>query len=241
MNDSNLRGPALTYITDEDLDRSGQERVLTELVACAGEFPLRVGFRLPTWTDRDVHDLVDWYSQRVDKPGIRDSLEAPLIHDRPEVSGHFPDSRLWLPWRNRDLVRPADTGRVAMSIHSLRDAHEAVFAGAGELIFGHVFTSGSHPGQPGRGVAALTELTDSVRSYENPPRVTAVGGIDEHTIPEIGRCAHTSIACMRSISRSPDIAQTLERIRSGWTAARINAELDENQRTPFGNPSSIFF
>lgn len=241
MNNTNLRGPALTYVTDEELDRAAQERILNEFIACAGLHPLRVAFRLPTWTDAELRHLVEWYTNRVEKLRLQESMENPLVHDRPEVAARYHDCSLWLPWRNRDLVGVDDIGQVAISVHSVKEAHEAVSIGAGELIFGHVFTSESHPGEPGRGVAALSEVSDAVETYQNPPRVTAIGGIDEHTIPGIGHGRHHRVAAMRTISRSSNIAQTLDRIRSGWVAARINADLDESERTPFGNPSSIFF
>ncbi len=241
MNDSDLRGPALTYITDESLARADQERTLNTFMACAGVHPLRVAFRLPSWSDSDVHLLIEWYMNRVESLGLQESLEPALVHDRAEVAAHFHDCTLWLPWRNRDLLGPDDIGRAAISIHSLRDAHEAISMGAGELVFGHVFTSESHPGEPGTGVEPLVEITESIQRYENPPRLTAVGGINEHTISTVGRSGHRSIAAIRAISTSTDIAKTVDRIRSGWVAARINADLDENQRTPFGNPSSIFF
>src|SRR5699024_10756308 len=141
----------------------------------------------------------------------------------------------------RDLVDMDDIGQVAISVHSVKGAHEAISVGAGGLVFGHVFSSESHPGEPGRGSQALMDVAEAIQEYENPPRLTAIGGINEHTVPELGRIGHEHIAAMRTISRSSDIARTLDRIHSGWIAARINAELDEDQRTPFGNPSSIFF
>lgn len=241
MSDSALRGPVLTYVTDEELDRAGQERILNDFISCAGAHPLRVAFRLPAWTDTEVQLLIEWYVDRVDALGLREVLEPALIHDRPQTADLFQNSNLWLPWRNRDLMATDDIGRVAVSVHSVKDAHEAIGVGAGELIFGHVFTSESHPGEPGRGTNAVDEVTRSIQVYEHPPRVTAIGGIDEHTIPELGRLGHRSIACMRTISRSANIAETMARIRTGWVAARINADLDESQRTPFGNPSSLFF
>lgn len=241
MGNTEFRGPFVTYVTDEDVDRRGQERVLNEFIACAGDLPLRVAFRLPTWADAEMQSLVEWYATRVEKLGLVNDLEPALVHDRPGIAQIFPDCNLWLPWRNRDLLGPDDIGRAVISVHSVRDAHEAISLGAGELVFGHVFTSESHPGQPGRGVNALAEVTAATEIYANPPRVTAIGGIDERTVPEIGRSGHQHIACMRSISRSQDIAGTLSHLRSGWVAARINMELDESERTPFGNPSSLFF
>lgn len=241
MNSSELRGPKLTYVTDEDVDRHGQERILNEFISCAGTNDLRVAFRLPTWTDSEVQSLVAWYLERVRALGLQDRMQQPLVHDRPDVVEMFQQCSLWLPWRNRDLIDIDDIGHATVSVHSVRDAHEAIAVGAAELMFGHVFSSGSHPGQPGRGAPALMEVTDSIQRYQYPPAVTAIGGIDEHTIPEIGRCGHRSIAAVRSISRSPDIPRTVDLIRSGWVAARLNADLDESQRTPFGNPSSLFF
>lgn len=235
------RGPAVTYVTDQDFDRATHERVLNEFIVCAGTHPLRVAFRIPTWNDSEVQSLVEWYLNRVEKLGLQECLEPALIHDRPTVADVFENCNLWLPWRNRDLVDIDDIGRIAISIHSIQDAHEAVFAGAAELVFGHIFTSESHPGQPGRGVGALQDLIASMETYQNPPRITTIGGINEFTVPEVGRTGHQSVATMRTISRSPNIAETLVRIRSGWIAAYINAGLDENQRTPFGNPSSLFF
>lgn len=241
MSDHELRGPAFTYVTDEDLDRAAHERILREFTACAGVHPLRVAFRLPNWSDTDFLSLLEWYQGLVEDQGLRDDLEQPLVHDHPEATEIWPDTQLWLPWRNRDLVRESDIGRLTVSVHDVEQAHEAISIGASELIFGHVFSSESHPGEPGRGLDALRAAAESIQVYQNPPRLTAIGGIDEYTIPEIGGYRHHSVAAMRTISRSSNIAQTLDRIRGNWVAARINADLDESQRTPFGRPSSLFF
>ena len=241
MTQSHLRGPALTYVTDEELDRAAQERILNAFLECADLHPLRVAFRLPTWTDCEVQRLIEWYENRVESLKLENIVEPPLVHDRPDVADSFQNSTLWLPWRNRDLIGMDDIGRVAVSVHSERAAHEVISMGAGELFFGHVFASESHPGKPGRGVDALNEVTESIQRYQNPPRGTAIGGIDERTIPEIGGRGHQSFAAIRAISRSSDVANTVNQILLGWVAARINADMDESQRTPFGNPSSLFF
>lgn len=241
MRDHELRGPAFTYVTDEDLDRTSHERVLRGFIACAGVHPLRVAFRLPKWSAADVLSLLEWYQDLVRSQGLQDQLESPLVHDLPEATEIYHSTRLWLPWRNRDLVRESDIGQLTVSVHNVEQAHEAICLGATELVFGHVFSSDSHPGEPGRGVAALQEVAESIQIYQNPPRLTAIGGIDVHTVPELGGIRHHSVAAMRAISRTTDIAQAMDRIRSSWVAARINADLDDNQRTPFNSPSSIFF
>lgn len=241
MSDHDFRGPSFTYVTDESLSRMEHERVLREFIACAGVHPLRVAFRLPHWTDAEVISLLDWYWREVIRSGAEEGLEAPLVHDRPEATHAFPQVMLWLPWRNRDLVRAEDIGRVAINVHSVEEAHEAISVGASELMYGHVFTPEMHPGDPGQGVASLVQVKEAIQCYQNPPRVTAVGGVNEHTIPEIGRISNCSVASVRTISQSSNIAATLDRIRVAWVAARINADLDASQRNPFGNPSSIFF
>lgn len=241
MSDHQYRGPAVTYVTDEDLDRDSHQRVLSEFISCAAVHPIRVALRLPRWSDTEFRRLLEWYLEQAEILPATSSLERALVHDRPEVTNLFPQVSLWLPWRNRDLVRESDIGNVTISIHSVEDAHEAIAAGASELVFGHVFTSESHPGEPGRGIVALQEVAEAIQGYEHPPRLTAIGGVDERTIPEIGRIRHQRIAAMRSISRSDDIARTLDHIRTNWVAARINADLDEGQSSPLGNPSSLFF
>lgn len=241
MSDHELRGPSFTYVTDETLSRMEHERVLREFIACAGVHPLRVAFRLPRWTDGEISSLLEWYWQEVARAGAEEAMKPPLVHDHPEIVDAQPQAVLWLPWRNHDLVRAEDVGRVAISVHSVEQAHEAIWQGASEIIYGHVFSSESHPGQPGLGVAALAEVRDSLQNYQQPPRLTAIGGVDEHTIPEIGRIHNCSVAAMGTISRSRNIAQTLDWIRMAWVAARINADLEQSQRNPFGNPSSIFF
>ena len=236
-----VHGPAITYVTDEDLDRLEHERVLREFIACAGVQPLRVAFRLPAWNDSEFVSLLEWYLKAAESAEPGKYLERPLVHDRPQLTDQVTDTLLWLPWRNRNLAQPHDVGRLAISIHSVDDAHEAVSVGASELIFGHVFTSESHPGEQGRGVPALIEVEQAMQVYQNPPRVVGIGGIDERTIPEIGRRKLCNVATMRTISRSSNIAGTLDRMRAEWVAASINADLHESQRSPLGNPSSIFF
>lgn len=241
MSDHELRGPSVTYVTDETLSRMEQERVLRGFMACAEVHPLRVAFRLPLWTDAEVHSLLDWYWRELSRTGSSCSLQPPLVQDRPEATEAFPGTVLWLPWPNRDLVRVEDVGNVAISVQSVDQAHEAISVGASELIFGQIFSSESHPGQPGLGIASLVEVSESIQCYQVPPRLTAVGGIDQHTIPEMGRIHSSSVACVRTISQAVNIAETLDRIKIGWITARINADLEYNQRNPFGNPSNIFF
>jgi thiamine-phosphate diphosphorylase len=64
-------------------------------------------------------------------------------------------------------------GLVGRSVHSTEAAREAEAQGADYVVFGPVFSSASHPGQPPRGLAALQEVAAAVRVP-----VLAIGGVD---------------------------------------------------------------
>lgn len=241
MHSRSIRGPEITYVTDEDLDIVEHQRILTEFVACANQFSLRVAFRIPAWSDTKMRSLVGWYSEHLAKQGIGRYLGDPLIHDRPEIVDQLPESRLWLPWRNRDLVRDIDRNRFAISIHSELQAEEATSLGARELIFGHVFTSESHPGEPGRGVSALNSVICQTETLPTHVRLTAIGGMNQYTLPELGRIGFGNVMAMRTISRARDIPLTLQLMHDSWLAARIAADLPDDQRSPLTRASNLFF
>jgi thiamine-phosphate diphosphorylase len=78
------------------------------------------------------------------------------------------------------------------SVHSVAAAREAEAEGADFVIFGPVFDTPSHPGQRGRGLAALGEVAAAVRIP-----VLAIGGLD----PARGReCRQAGAAGWAAIS-----------------------------------------
>ena len=62
---------------------------------------------------------------------------------------------------------------IGRSIHSPQGAREAEQAGADFVIFGPVWESPSHPGQPAQGLGVLATVAEGVRIP-----VLAIGGID---------------------------------------------------------------
>jgi len=62
---------------------------------------------------------------------------------------------------------------VGRSVHSVAEAVRAADEGADYVVFGPVFASRSHPGQPAAGLAALREVAAAV-----PLPVLAMGGVD---------------------------------------------------------------
>lgn len=237
MNDQSLHKPTITYVTDENLDADEHKRILRAFLACAENHTLRVAFRIPSWTDTEVDHLVNWSLHLADDLGVSDRLLPALIHDRPEVAQGYSEAGLWLPWRNRDLEIPETIGNVVLSVHSPMECAEATALGASEVIFGHVFTSETHPGEPGRGVAALQALSAGTPEA----KITAIGGINPHTIAELGAIQFERVAAMRVISRAENISETLRLMEDAWCAASVASDPGANQRFPFGHPANIFF
>jgi thiamine-phosphate diphosphorylase len=82
---------------------------------------------------------------------------------------HLPERDLPVAAARRLL--PGDL--VGRSVHSTAAAREAEAQGADYVVFGPVYESASHPGQPARGLAALREVAGAVRVP-----VLAIGGVD---------------------------------------------------------------
>lgn len=214
-------GPTLTYVTDPALTVLEQQRVLVAFSRCASDQMLRVAFRLPDASDDEVESLFMDYLRMIEGEGISGLMPLPLFHNRPAIAARYPGTGLWLPARALAAVQSA----AAYSAHTVEEAKDAIGNGAGEVFCGHVFASESHPGEPGRGTELLQEIAAAIRTDVNTPIVTAIGGIGEHTVGAVGRARIFNVACIRSISRSPHIARTLEAIRREWLTALIDEDL----------------
>lgn len=83
---------------------------------------------------------------------------------------HLPERDLPVAAARRLLGRGRLVGR---SVHSVEGAIEAETAGADYVVFGSVFASESHPGQPVAGLEELRRVTAAVRIP-----VLAIGGVD---------------------------------------------------------------
>jgi len=80
---------------------------------------------------------------------------------------------------------------VSRSVHSAEAAVAAEREGAEYVVFGPVYESGSHPGQPPRGLPALREVTAAVRLP-----VLAIGGVDARREEECRRAGAAGFAAI---------------------------------------------
>jgi thiamine-phosphate pyrophosphorylase len=116
-----------------------------------------------------------------------------------------------------------------VSVHSLDEAKAAAQEGADYLLFGSVYETASHPGQPGAGLDALKEIVASVRVP-----VYAVGGITAARVPEILETGAAGIAVISEVWSSPNPTAAVRALREAL------GERDEPLHgAPGGQPSPL--
>ena len=107
---------------------------------------------------------------------------------------------------------------IGRSVHSVESAIDASLAGADLLVFGTVFATASHPGQPPIGVAPLAEAL----RHDTAP-VLGIGGISAGNAGEVVRAGASGVAVITAITESPDpreAARTLKQaITDAWKRA----------------------
>lgn len=182
-------------------------------------------FRAPSYLDRygiselilrekdlsenEYLSLAKQVTARCDLYGVKCTL-----HSFPGVAEQIGCTRLHLPFpafqefmKNHTSHNPFSV--IGTSVHSVEEAQTAAELGADYLIAGHIFETDCKQGLPGRGLAFLKEVCQSV-----PVPVYAIGGIDETNIASV-RDAGASGACLMSpfmLDRDPD--SLLNRLRN---------------------------
>lgn len=202
--------PQLHLITDPALEPLEQVRRI-ELAVPHGVDAVHL--RLPAASAREVYDLAMVLQGSLVSRGV------PLIvNDRIDVAlavnaGGVQVGARGLPlWAVRRMLGPA--APVGVSVHSVDEAAAAERDGATWVTFGHVWETGSHPGEPGRGVEALREVAAAV---EIP--VIAIGGITTAQVPEALAAGASGIAAISAILAVDDPAEATRTIRAALDTA----------------------
>ncbi len=202
--------PQLHLITDPALEPLEQVRRI-ELAVPHGVDAVHL--RLPAASAREVYDLAMVLQGSLVSRGV------PLIvNDRIDVAlavnaGGVQVGARGLPlWAVRRMLGPA--APVGVSVHSVDEAAAAERDGATWVTFGHVWETGSHPGEPGRGVEALREVAAAV---EIP--VIAIGGITTAQVPEALAAGASGIAVISAILAADDPAEATRTIRAALDTA----------------------
>lgn len=145
---------------------------------------------------------------------------AVLVNDRVDVALAAPADGVHLAARSlppgevRALLPTRAGWLVGVSVHSLEEAAGAAAAGADYVTFGHVFPTGSKPGLPSRGVAALAEV---VAGVDLP--VLAIGGIVVENVGAVLATGCAGVAVIRALLQAPDPAAEARRLRAAMAGA----------------------
>jgi thiamine-phosphate pyrophosphorylase len=120
---------------------------------------------------------------------------------------HLPEGHPDLPGARAALGPDAYIG---VSAHSVAAAVAAERAGASSVTFGNVYATPSHPGAPGRGLAALRAVVAAVGIP-----VIAIGGIDASRVPDVLETGAAGVAVISAILGADDPRLAAEALRAG--------------------------
>lgn len=222
--------PQLHLVTDPGLPPLEQARRV-EIAASHGVDAVHV--RLPVATARQVYELAMVLQQAL--AGGQASL---VVNDRVDVAlavnafgvqlggGSLP------PRAVRRVLGP--DAPVGVSVHTTSEAREAQRDGATWVTFGHVYETGSHPGEPERGVEGLREVVACVQIP-----VIAIGGITPARVGAVLASGAAGIAVITGILRAGDVAAATRAYREAldarWQeAAKSLRDEGELQTGPYG-------
>lgn len=92
-----------------------------------------------------------------------------------------------------------DARLLGISVHTPGQAVSAFLQKADYVMFGHVYETPSHLGQPGRGLDALREVVEAIAIP-----VIAIGGITADRVDDVLATGAQGIAVIRAISGADD-------------------------------------
>ncbi len=142
-----------------------------------------------------------------------------MVNDRLDVAmaaavdGVHLAARSLPPDEARRLLPAAAGWLLGVSVHGVAEARAAAAAGADYLTFGHVFPSGSKPGVPSRGVAALAEV---VAAVDRP--VLAIGGIVPDNVGQVLATGCAGVAVIRALLGARDPEAEARALRAAMDA-----------------------
>lgn len=149
---------------------------------------------------RDVYALVAGRALVIVNAGVDVALKA-------GVDGvHLPEGHLDLA-SARQALGPA--AYIGASVHSVAAARHAEQAGVSSVTFGHIYATGSHPGEPASGLAALRNVVATVRIP-----VIAIGGIDATRVADVLAAGAVGVAVISAVSEAGDPGEAARGLRA---------------------------
>ena len=141
-----------------------------------------------------------------------------LVHERVDVALAAPAQGVHLtlnslPGRQAKDLLGAE-GLLGISVHSLGDVDAAHAECTDYAMFGHVFETPSHPGEPGRGLDALRGV---VQAADIP--VIAIGGITAERVDAVLATGASGVAVISAISGAADPEAAARELRDALDRA----------------------
>jgi thiazole tautomerase (transcriptional regulator TenI) len=189
----------LVLISDGKTDLPTARQVFHEVAPYCDRMILREKQR----TAKEIDAWIDTLSLG-EKLIVNDRLDAALANRTGGV--HLAWHSLPIEKARRIVPKSMLLG---VSVHSAAEAVVAAKSGADYVLFGHIYESGSKPGQPGRGLAALREVVAAVSIP-----VIALGGITVERVDEVLSTGCAGVAVMSAILSAPDPKTTAQRFRA---------------------------
>jgi thiazole tautomerase (transcriptional regulator TenI) len=148
------------------------------------------------WTGKEMAVAID----RLVAAGV--PLTKLCVNDRADIAfmKHVRVVQLGHQSADISLVKSAFPSlQIGASVHSLEEAQQAMDKGADYLLYGNIYATSSKAGKPGRGVANLEKVVQSV-----PIPTISIGGITPQRVCEITGTGAKGIAVLSGILLSKD-------------------------------------
>lgn len=201
--------PQLHLVTDASLEPLELVGRVEQALPCGVD---AVQVRRPDATAREIYDLAV-----VLQASLMGSETSLVVNDRVDVALAVNAKGVHLGARSlpvravRAMLGP--DAPIGASVHNVEEARNAQADGASYVTFGHVYATQSHPGEDPHGLAALSDV---VQSVDIP--VIAIGGVTVERVPEVLAAGSRGVAVISSVLHADDIASATSALRSALDA-----------------------
>jgi thiamine-phosphate pyrophosphorylase len=145
--------------------------------------------------------------------GLRgDATWQVLVHERVDVAlaAHAQGAHLnrgGIPFGPAKILL-GERRMLGVSVHDAEQAVAAALQKADYVLFGHVYETSSHPGEPGRGLQALREVVEAATIP-----VIAIGGITPERVDDVLAAGASGVAVIRAVSDAGDPERATRELR----------------------------
>lgn len=193
----------IIVITNRSLCR---EDFLTRIEKIALAHPTAIVLREKDLNEKDYKSLAAQVLEICNNHGVRC-----ILHSFPEAAAELNCSALHMPLHRLSLLSAEERTSfkvLGASCHSVEDAKEAEKLGCTYITAGHIFDTDCKKGLPGRGLAFLKDVCESVSIP-----VYAIGGISADKVALIRESGAKGVCVMSGAMTCEDVQKYLGEFR----------------------------